>query len=148
VRERVSIRDSITILEALGDAGAMTKNPVLLTEYVRQAIRRLLVRPFLNQGGELPALFFDPQIEQAVEAAIEHSELGSHLNLSPQKLRDILDKAARAVGAAETPVAAVSSAAARFFLRQMVEGRLPNLSILSHNEIPAGVHVVSLGLIQ
>jgi flagellar biosynthesis protein FlhA len=148
LRERVSIRDSITILEALGDAGAMTKNPVLLTEYVRQAIRRLLVRPFLNQASELPALFFDPQIEQAIEGAIEHNEHASHLNLPPQKLRDILDKIARAVGSVETPVAAVTSSSARFFLRQMVEGALPNLSILSHNEIPTGVRVISLGLVQ
>jgi len=148
LRERVSIRDAVTILEALGDAGAMTKNPVLLTEYVRQAIRRLLVRPFLNQANELPAFFVDPQIEQAIEAAIEHNEHTSHLNLAPQRLRDILDKAARTVGSADTPVTAVTSSASRFFLRQMVEGRLPNLSILSHNEIPTGVHVISLGLVQ
>ena len=148
LRERVSIRDAVTILEALGDAGAMTKNPVLLTEYVRQAIRRLLVRPFLNQANELPAFFVDPQIEQAIEGAIEHNEHTSHLNLAPQRLRDILDKAARTVGSADTPATAVTSSAARFFLRQMVEGRLPNLSILSHNEIPTGVHVISLGLVQ
>jgi flagellar biosynthesis protein FlhA len=148
LRERVSIRDAITILEALGDAGAMTKNPVLLTEYVRQAIRRLLVQPLLNQSGELPAFFVDSQIEQAIEGAIEHNEQASHLNLAPPKLRDILDKVARAAGVGEMPVTAVTSSAARFFLRQMVEGRLPNLSILSHNEIPPGVHVISLGLVQ
>jgi flagellar biosynthesis protein FlhA len=63
LRERVSIRDSVTILEALGEAGAMSKNPILLTEYTRQAIRRLLVRPYLNAAGELAAFFVDPQIE-------------------------------------------------------------------------------------
>jgi flagellar biosynthesis protein FlhA len=148
LRERVSIRDAVTILEALGDAGAMTKNPVLLTEYVRQAIRRLLVRPFLSQENELPALFVDPQIEQAIEASIEHNEHASHSNLPPQRVRDMVDKAARAAGSAETPLAAITTSAARFFLRQMVEAKLPNLSILSHNEIPAGVHVISLGLLQ
>jgi flagellar biosynthesis protein FlhA len=148
LRERVSIRDAITILEALGDAGAMTKNPVLLTEYVRQAVRRLLVQPLLNQAGELPAFFVDSQIEQAIEGAIEHNEQASHLNLAPAKVREILDRVARAAGAGETPVTAVTSSATRFFLRQMVEGRLPNLSILSHNEIPPGVRVISLGLVQ
>ncbi|HEX5431406.1 MAG TPA: flagellar biosynthesis protein FlhA, partial [Bryobacteraceae bacterium] len=64
LRERVSIRDSVTILEALGEAGAMTKNPILLTEYSRQAIRRILVKPYLNANGELPAFFVDPQMEQ------------------------------------------------------------------------------------
>jgi flagellar biosynthesis protein FlhA len=148
LRERVSIRDSVTILEALGEAGAMTKNPILLTEYVRQAIRRLVVKPYLNAAGELPAFFVDPSIEQTIETAIQYSEQSSHINLPPQKVRDILDRIARAVGAVDSPVAAMTSSAARHFLRQMIEGSLPNLSILSHAEIPGGVRVVSLGLIQ
>ena len=148
LRERVSIRDSVTILEALGEAAVMTKNPVLLTEYVRQAIRRLLVKPYLNRGGELPAYFMEPSVEQTVESAVEYNEHSGHLNLAPQKLREILDRIARAVGAPETPAAVMTSSSARFFLRQMIEGAFPNLSVLSHNEIPAGVRVVSVGLIQ
>ncbi len=78
LRERVSIRDSVTILEALGEAAAMTKNPILLTEYVRQAIRRLVVKPYLNPSGELPAFFVDSQIEQAIETGVEYNEHASH----------------------------------------------------------------------
>jgi flagellar biosynthesis protein FlhA len=148
LRERVSIRDSVTILEALGEASAMTKNPVLLTEYVRQAIRRLLVKPHLSQTGELPAFFVDTQIEEAMAGSIEYSEYASHLNLAPQKVRDIVDRVTRAVGLGETPMAVVTSSTTRFFLRQLIEGTHPNLSVLSHNEIPAGVRVVSMGLIQ
>jgi flagellar biosynthesis protein FlhA len=148
LRERVSIRDSVTILEALGEGGAMTKNPILLTEYTRQAIRRLLVRPYLNATGELPAFFVDSQIEQAIEGAIQYTEQSSHMNLAPQKLRDIAERATRAVGASDAPVVALTSSSARFFLRQITEGAVPNLAILSHNEIPAGVRVVSLGVIQ
>ncbi len=147
LRERVSIRDSVTILESLGEAASMTKNPVLLTEYVRQALRRLLVKPYLNAAGELPAFFCDPQIEQSIESAVEYNEHSSHLNLAPQKVRDIMDRVARAVGNSDTPVAAVTSSSARYYLRQLVEASTPNLSVLSHNEIPAGVRVVSLGVI-
>ena len=57
---------------------------MLLTEYVRQAIRRTVVKPYLNRSGELPAYFLDPAIEQAVESAVEHGEQNSHLNLAPQ----------------------------------------------------------------
>ena len=84
LRERVSIRDAVSILEALGEAGASTRNPVLLTEYVRQAIRRAVVKPYLNRAGDLPAWFLDPAIEQAVEAAVEHGEQNSHMPLAPQ----------------------------------------------------------------
>jgi flagellar biosynthesis protein FlhA len=148
LRERVSIRDAVTILESLGEAAAMTKNPILLTEYARQAIRRMLVKPYLNASGELPAFFVDSQIEQTIEKAIEYSEQSSHINLAPQKIREILDKVTRAVGSGDAPMAVVTSSSARYYLRQMIEGQIPNLSILSHNEIPSGVKVVSMGLIQ
>lgn len=148
LRERVSIRDSVSILEALGEAASMSKNPVLLTEYVRQSIRRGVVKPFLNTSAELPAFFIDPKIEQSIESSIEYTEQASHLNLAPHKIREILDRISRAVGSSDSPAAAVTSSSARFFLRQIVESALPNLSILSHNEIPAGVRVLSVGLIQ
>ena len=148
LRERVSIRDAVTIAEALGDAAAMTKNPVLLTEYVRQAIRRLLVKPYVNANGELPTYLLDASLEQAIESSVEHGELASHLNLAPQRLRDIVDRITRAVGAVETPTAMMTTSAARFFLRQMIEGTLPNLAVLSHNEVPSGMRVVSIGIVQ
>jgi flagellar biosynthesis protein FlhA len=148
LRERVSIRDAVTVLESLGEAAAMTKNPILLTEYARQAIRRMLVKPYLNPSGELPAFFVDSQIEQTIERAIEYNEQSSHINLPPPKIREILDKVTRAAGSNDSPMAVVTSSSARFYLRQMIEGQIPNLSILSHNEIPSGVKVVSMGLIQ
>lgn len=148
LRERVSIRDAVTILEALGEAGAVTKNPILLTEFARQSIRRLVVKPYLNQSGELPAFFVDPQIEHVIESGIEYHESNSNLNLPPQKIREILDRLTRGGGAADSPIAAVTSSAARYFLRQIIEGTIPNLSILSHSEIPPGVRVVSVGLLQ
>jgi flagellar biosynthesis protein FlhA len=148
LRERVSIRDAVTILESLGEAAAMTKNPILLTEYARQAVRRMLVKPYLNPAGELPAFFVDAQIEQTIERSIEYTEQSSHINLAPPKIREILDKAAKAVGTGDSPMAVVTSSSARFYLRQMIEGQVPNLSVLSHNEISPGVRVTSMGLIQ
>jgi flagellar biosynthesis protein FlhA len=147
LRERVPIRDGVSILEALGEAAAITKNTVLLTEYVRQAIRRIIVRAFVNQSGELPAFYVDAQIEQAIEGAVEHNEHSSHLTLAPQKVREILDRVARAAGSPQAPLAIVTSSTARFFLRQIVEATLPGVSVLSHNEIPPGIRVVAVGTI-
>ena len=148
LRERVSIRDAVSVLEALSEAGASTRNPILLTEYVRQAIRRTIVRPYLNSAGDLPAYFVDPSIEQSVETAIQHSEQSSHLNLAPQAVRDILGRIEQKVGSPETPVVAVTSTAARYFLRQMVEASRANVVFLSHNEVPSEVKVISQGVIQ
>jgi flagellar biosynthesis protein FlhA len=148
LRERVSIRDAVSILEALGEAAAATRNPVLLTEYVRQAIRRAVVKPYLNRAGDLPAWFLDPAIEHAVESAVEHTEQNSHLTLPPQTIRDILTRISARATAPEAPVAAITSSGARYFLRQIAEPAIPNLFFLAHNEIPPGVRVQSLGSIS
>ena len=148
LRERVSIRDAGTIVEALGEAAAVTRNYVLLTEYVRQAIRRLLVRPYLNSSMELPAYFLHSSIEQAIESAVEHTDAMSHLNLAPMRIREILDRLQHGIGNPESPVVAVTTSSARYFLRQVVENSMANLVVIAHSEIPPGVKVASLGVIQ
>jgi flagellar biosynthesis protein FlhA len=148
LRERVSIRDAASILEALAEGGAITKNPVLLTEYVRQSIRRMVARPYLNPSGDLAVYFLEPGLEQMLDGAVEHGEQASHLNLPPQRLRELLDRLGRAVPSREMPVVLLVSSGCRYFLRQLAEAVLPNLVVLSHNEVPAGVKVVSLGVLQ
>jgi flagellar biosynthesis protein FlhA len=148
LRERVSIRDAVSILEALGEAAPITKNTVLLTEYVRQAIRRQVVKPLLEPSGELSAYFLDPALEQSIEAAVEHTENSSHVNLSPQRIRDIQERLKKCCNPQDAPGLVVTGSAARFFVRQIMETITPNLSVLSHNEIPPGNRVISLGTVN
>ena len=148
LRERVSIRDSLTIVEALGEAAGVTRNAVLLTEYVRQGIRRLLVKAHLNAQGDLAAWILDSQLEQAVESLVEHGESSSHLNMPPPRIRDILDRISAQVGPPENPAVLLASSGSRYFLRQITEAALPNLTLFSHGEIPAGVKVIGLGTIR
>ncbi|MBZ5611679.1 MAG: flagellar biosynthesis protein FlhA [Acidobacteriia bacterium] len=147
LRERVSIRDAASILEALGEAAPITKNTVLLTEYVRQAIRRQVAKPFIDSSGDLSAHFLDPGIEQAIESAVEHTENSSHLNLAPQRVRDIQDRIKKCCGAPDAPAVLLTTSGARFFTRQITESVAPNLAVLSHNEIPPGNRIVSLGAV-
>jgi len=147
LRERVSIRDAASILEALGEAAPITKNTILLTEYVRQAIRRQVVKPLLDQTGDLMAHFLDPTIEQAIESAVEHTENSSHLNLSPQRVRDIQERIKKSCGSPDTQAVMLTSSGSRYFVRQMTESTSPNLTVLSHNEMPPGNRIVSLGTV-
>ncbi len=148
LRERVSIRDAASIFEALGEAAPITKNTTLLTEYVRQAIRRQVTKPLIDQSGDLTAHFLDPAIEQAIESAVEHTENSSHLNLPPQKIRDIQERIKKSCGAAETGAVLLTSSGSRFFVRQITDSVSPNLTVLSHNEIPPGNRIVSLGTVN
>jgi flagellar biosynthesis protein FlhA len=147
LRERVSIRDGVTILEALGEGAATTKNPVLLTEFVRQNLRRTVVKPYLNQKGELPAYIMDHSTEGTVESAVQHTEANSLCVLSPQVTREIVTRLERKLERREVPVVVLTSVGARYFLRQMVEPTLPNVFLVSHNEVPSGIKIVSLGVI-
>jgi flagellar biosynthesis protein FlhA len=148
LRERVSIRDANTILEALAEAASMTRNPILMTEFVRQAIRRSLVKPLLNAAGELPLYFCDADIEQTIEKAIEHGEQNSHLNLAPQAIRRIVERFNATFPVPESTPGVLTTSGARYFLRQITETALPALTIIAHNEVPPGVRVVSLGTVK
>jgi flagellar biosynthesis protein FlhA len=70
------------------------------------------------------------------------------LTLAPQTIREILNRISSRVASPETPVVAITSAGARYFLRQIAESALPNLFFLAHNEVPPGLRVQSLGNIQ
>ncbi len=148
LRERVSIRDGVTILEALAEAGTATKNAALLTDFVRQAVSRGLVRPYLNDKAELPAFLLDPKLEQMIQSGIEHSEMMLRVALAPQTIRDIIDRLRRAAGALQGPAVLVSSTGVRFALRQIIETELPLLAVISHAEIPPQTKVVSLGVVS
>lgn len=148
LRERVSIRDGVTILEALAEAGNATKNPALLTEFVRQAMPRAVVQPYLNEQGEMPAHFLDASLEQIVQNSLEHTEFTSRLALAPKTIGELLEKVKAAVGEMQGPTVLICSAASRYAVRQIVEAELPLLAVISHGEVPSQVKVVSLGLVQ
>jgi flagellar biosynthesis protein FlhA len=147
LRERVSIRDGLSILEALAEGAATTKNPVLLTEYTRQSIRRNIVKPYLNQKGELPAYFLDPSAEQTIESAVQHSENNSVLVLAPQIVREVVARVEKKLERKEVPTVLLTSSGARYFLRQILESAVPNVFPIGHNEVPAGIKILSLGVI-
>ena len=148
LRERVSIRDGATILEALGEAAASTRNPVLLTEFVRQSIRRTLVKPFLNANREMPAHFLDAGLERSIETTIEHGDQTSHLNAPPEVIRQITQAVERTISRPEAPTVLITGSASRYFIRQILEHAVPNLFVLAHNEIPPEQKVISLGTIK
>lgn len=145
LRERVPIRDGVAILESLSEAAAVTRNPILLTEYVRQALRRSVVKPFVSTDGNLPALLVEGSLEREIEQAAEHQEAISHCNLAPHQVRTVIEAAKASVQRHGSSFALLTSAGARYFLRQILENQFPGISVLSHGEIPAGAKVIALG---
>jgi flagellar biosynthesis protein FlhA len=148
LREQVSIRDAASLLEALSEAALNTRNPILLTELVRQSIRRTVVKPYLNRQGDLPAYFIDAAIERAIESKVDHGDQNSVLSASPEMIRDVVARFERTIQKPEGPVVILVSSSVRYFMRQIGEGISHNLVFISHNEVPPEVRVVNLGLVK
>jgi flagellar biosynthesis protein FlhA len=146
LREAVPIRDTVSILEAISEAASTTKNPVLVTEYVRQQVRRSVIAPCLNQNGELPAYLLDSAPERVLEAAVEHQDVHSTFALPPQKIRELIDRVRQKVDSAASATI-VTSPGVRHFLRQIIETTHPSVVVLAHSEIPPGTRLISLGII-
>lgn len=149
LRERVSIRDLVTILEALADYSPMTKNTSLLTEYARQALGRAICKQYQNEAGELAVLTLSPDLERTLTEALTRAGQGAPA-LDPRLAREIINRIKAAVEKSanrNTPVL-LAPLVIRAYLRQLLERELPNLAVLSHQEVPAGINVVSLGMIS
>jgi flagellar biosynthesis protein FlhA len=144
LRERVPIRDSVTILEALSEGAQMTKNPVLLTEYVRQSIRRAIVSSHVTQG-ELTAYMVEPSAEHAVEAAVEHTEHNSVLGMAPQSARDLVGRITRKLERPDSSAVVLVNPSIRYFVKQLLETAFPDVTVLSHSEVPPEIKIKSLG---
>ncbi len=148
VRESVSIRDLLTIVETLADCGMSVKSPEMLTEYVRERLARTIVRPYLDSRGSLPVISLDPKAEQALQESIRQTEGGVYLALSPgtaQRLIQQINQAVeRAVNTDGRPVV-LASPLARPHLAQLVMRFLPTVPVLSQAEIPAEIRLTSVG---
>jgi flagellar biosynthesis protein FlhA len=150
LREQVSIRDLATILEALVDAAASNRNLVSLVEAARQALGRQLVRPLLNDAGELKVITLEPAMEEELVRAFNGSGSSSLFGMQPAFVRRLLDGLKRLMGeqvAIVTPIL-LCGTPARFHLRRLLEPFLPKLVVLSPMEIPPMVPVQSVGTVQ
>lgn len=139
LRERVSIRDQIPILEALATHGRATKDPDQLTEYARQALARSICQPFRTAQGYLPAMTLAAEVEQLLVESVTRTDQGLSLTLEPQLAQQLIASISRrieetAAKGYHQPVL-ICSSKIRLVLRRLTERSLPMLTILSYNEV-------------
>jgi len=151
VKERVSIRDLLTIIETLADYGPMTKDPDILTEYVRQKLSRAIVKPLLEEDGVLRVLTLDPSLEEQIRSNIQQTEQGSFLTLDPRIAQAIVNSIKNAVEQViEQGHQAIilCSPSIRRHLRRLLERFVPNVIVLSHSEIPPNINLEAIFVIK
>ena len=148
VREQVSIRDILTVIETLADYAPLTKDTDILTEYVRQRLARTITKPYLENKKTLKVLNIKPSIEELLTKGINQTDFGAYLALGPSEANKIIHHVKRSLddvaAKIEQPVILCSTTVRRH-LKKLCDSFQVNVAVFSHNEIPGGLQVQSLG---
>ncbi|MCL2056398.1 MAG: flagellar biosynthesis protein FlhA [Oscillospiraceae bacterium] len=150
LKEGVPIKDMETILETLGDYGLTTKDPDLLTEYVRQRLKRTITRQYVS-GNVLKVITVDQDIEQAVMGSIKKGEHGTYMAMEPDMIQKIVGSLIEDMNAIKdiVPVPIVlTSPIVRIYLKKMLDQFNPNIIVLSFSEIDPTIQIQSLANVQ
>ena len=149
LKENVSIRDMVTIMETLADYSPMSHDVDVLTEYVRQALGRSISQKFFI--GNSKVITIDPKVEQMILDSIQKTEFGSYLALDPSVSNSIINNVSKNVGRlvqlGSQPIV-LASPIVRLYFKRLTENVLPGLVVLSYNEIDPGIEVQSVGTVS
>jgi flagellar biosynthesis protein FlhA len=160
LRERVPVRDMETIVETLADWGSKTKDLDVLTEYVRNALRRAICQqyaaPAIGPGHAAGALrlvcvALDPSLEDQINSYIDRGPSGTAVAMPPRvasRIAELILRSLRQVTAAGHQPVVVASPQVRAVVRQLLEPHLPSIAVLGYNEISPGIEVETLALVS
>ncbi|RKY67707.1 MAG: flagellar biosynthesis protein FlhA [Candidatus Latescibacterota bacterium] len=151
LRERVPIKDLLTIMETLADYASLVKDTETLTEYVRHALGRTICQLYKNQDGSISVITVDPKVEQMVAESTQQTPGGITVAVDPEKLQRLFAKLNELVelmnSEGQQPIL-LSSPNVRLAFRKLTEAQFPQLVVLSYNEIVPGVELYSKGVLK
>lgn len=151
LREGISIRDLVTIFETLADNATINRDTDVLTEYVRQSLKRAISNKYFSSNETTSVVTLDPDIEQLIMDSVKQTEQGSYLALDPEKTQSILKavetetKKLEEVG--KQPII-IASPIVRMYFKKLTEEYFSNLIVVSYNEIESDVELQSVGMVS
>jgi flagellar biosynthesis protein FlhA len=151
LKERVSIRDMLMIIETLADYLPMTKNVDILTGYVRQALSRTITRQYRDRDNTIHVMMVSPAVEEVINRSIQHTEYESFVSPDPGMVRTFIEGAHKLMGnftSKGLPPIVLTSANTRVHLRKIMERFFPSIVVLAHNEITSDTNITSLGMVE
>jgi flagellar biosynthesis protein FlhA len=148
LRERVPVRDLVTILESIADAAQTTKDPDAITEAVRAAMGRTICRQYQTERGELPAISFAPALEAKLVSSIVRTEQGPVLALEPSQAQQLASRIADALAGALAQPVLLCTPTLRPHLWRLFARVLPHIGVLSHSEIPPQLRIATVAVLD
>lgn len=150
LKEGISIRDLLTIMETLADYAATTRDTDILTEYVRQSLKRAISTKYFPAHETTNVVTLDPKIEQEIMGSVKQTENGAFLNLDPNRSRAIIDSVGKEVQKLEnlgkSPII-ITSPIVRMYFKRLTEDYYKELVVVSYNEVESNVELQSVGMV-
>ncbi len=150
LKEGISIRDLLTVFETLADYAATTRDTDILTEYVRQSLKRAISNKFFPANETTSVVTLDPKLEQEIMASVKQTEQGAYLTLDPAKTRGIMDSLGEEVKKLEDlgklPIV-ITSPIVRAYFKKLTEDYYKDLVVVSYNEVESSVELQSVGMV-
>ena len=150
LKEGISVRDLVTIFETLADHAATTRDTDILTEYVRQSLKRAITNRYFPSNETTSVVTLDPKLEQEIMSSVKQTEQGAYLTLDPDKTKAIMASVETEVGKLEklgkNPIV-ITSPIVRMYFKRLTEDYYKDLIVVSYNEIDANVELQSVGMV-
>ncbi len=150
LKEGISIRDLLTIFETLADYGATTRDTDILTEYVRQALKRSISGKYFPQNETTSVVTLDPKLEQEIMGSVKQTEQGAYLTLDPEKTKAIITATGKELEKLEKlgkSQIIITSPIVRMYFKRLTEDYYKDLVVVSYNEIESNVELQSVGMV-
>ena len=150
LKEGVSIRDLLSIFETLADYAPSTRDTDILTEYVRQGLKRAISSRFFPVNETTSVVTLDPKLEQTIMGAVKQTEQGAYLNLDPDKTKAIMKSVEQETKKLEDmgrPPIVITSPIVRIYFKRLTEDYYKDLIVVSYNEIESNVELQSVGMV-
>ena len=148
--EGISIRDLLTIFETLADHAATTRDTDVLTEYVRQSLKRAISSKYFPANETTSVITLDPKVEQDIMASVKQTEQGAYLALDPERTKAIMASVETEVAKLESlgknPIV-VTSPIVRMYFKKLTEDYFKDLIVVSYNEVESNVELQSVGMV-
>ena len=150
LKEGISVRDLVTIFETLADHAPATRDTDILTEYVRQSLKRAISNKYFPINETTSVVTLDPNLEQEIMGSVKQTEQGAYLTLDPEKTKHIMASVESEVGKLEklgkNPIV-ITSPIVRMYFKRLTEDYYKDLVVVSYNEIDSNVELQSVGMV-
>lgn len=150
LEEGISIRDLLTIFETLADHAQATRDTDVLTEYVRQSLKRAISNKYFPSNEVTSVVTLDPKVEQEIMSSVKQTEQGAYLTLDPEKTKKIMSSVETEVGKLESlgkNAIIITSPIVRMYFKKLTEDYFKDLIVVSYNEVDSNVELQSVGMV-